>query len=338
MSATGDEGIPTYAELQARKDGLAGSAWGVFGEDDELGTLNHLTSERVRAAGEAIRTGEVVNLDMPLEAFDPGLIPVRKPLRHTLFGASAHHRDEYVDSFYTQCSSQIDGLRHFGHPDFGFYNGADPDRFTDGDPVLGVNRFADHGIVGRGVLIDVDRYLRARGEPIDHDTGQPIPISAVAAAAQEQGVEPRAGDILLIRTGWVHHHLHEIGPEQRERNTSPIRCPGLEQSHETVEWLWDNRFAVVATDNFAVEAWPASESSPFLTEAERRGEEQRSRHTGLMHRILIPLLGMVLGELWALDELAAKCAEDGRWECMVVANPLNLTGGVGSPANAVAIR
>jgi hypothetical protein len=57
-----------------------------------------------------------------------------------------------------------------------------------------------------------------------------------------------------------------------------------------------------------------------------------------MHRVLIPLLGMALGELWALDELADRGAVDGRWDCMVVAKPLNLTGGAGSPLNAVAIR
>lgn len=330
--------IPTYADLLARQDGFAGCAWGVFGHDDELGTLNHLTPERVRAAVTAVRTGDVVNLDMPLNAFDPGLIPTRKPLQHTLFANNPYHRDEYVDSLYTQSSSQLDGLRHIGHPDVGFYNGADPDRFVEGDPFLGINRFAEHGIVGRGVLVDVDRYLRARGERIDHDTSQPIPISDVVAAAREQEATLQPGDILMIRTGWVHHHLHEIDAEQRERNTNPIRCPGLEPSHETVEWLWDNQFAVVATDNFAVEAWPAQQGSPFVADAERRGEVKRTGHTGLMHRVLIPLLGMVLGELWALDELAAKCAADGRWDSMLVANPLNLTGGAGSPANAVAIR
>ncbi len=95
---------------------------------------------------------------------------------------------------------------------------------------------------------------------------------------------------------------------------------------------------MVATDNFAVEAWPAAPDSPFVTDAERSGAVPRSGHTGLLHRVLIPLLGMVLGELWELDTLAAVCAADGRWDSLVVATPLNLTGGAGSPSNAVAIR
>ena len=61
-------------------------------------------------------------------------------------------------------------------------------------------------------------------------------------------------------------------------------------------------------------------------------------HTGLMHRAMIPLLGLAVGELWWLDDLAAACARDGRYESLVVASPLNLVGGVGTPANATAIR
>ncbi|WP_132975384.1 cyclase family protein [Pseudonocardia dioxanivorans] len=331
-----DPTFPTYAQLLARTDAPPGSAWGVWGAGDEIGTLNHLTPERVRDAAALVRTGERIRLDHPLEAFDPPPAPARKLLRHTMFGANEHHRDEYLDGFYTQGSSQLDGLRHFAHPEHGFYNGTDPGRLQPGLPTLGVNRYSEHGVVGRGVLVDVDAHLRARGHLIDHDAGEPIEVATVVEAAAGQGVELRPGDILMVRTGWGHHYLHELDPDGR-RALTPLRASGLAASRETVEWLWDNRFAVVASDTFAVEAWPAPQDSPFLTAAERAGTG-RIPHSGLMHRVLIPLLGMVLGELWALDELAAACAADGRWDCMLVATPLNLTGGVGSPSNAVAIR
>jgi hypothetical protein len=58
----------------------------------------------------------------------------------------------------------------------------------------------------------------------------------------------------------------------------------------------------------------------------------------MMHQQLIALLGMAIGELWRLDELAEDCARDGIYEFLVVSKPLNLVGGVGSPANAVAIK
>jgi kynurenine formamidase len=333
-----DDAFPTYRELLARTDAPPGSAWGVFGPDDELGTLNHLTPERVRDGMACVRHGAVINLDLPLDAFSPSLIPTRKPLEHHMFASNDFHRDEYLDSLYTQNASQLDGLRHMGHPDYGFYNGYDPQRFDPGDPFLGVNRMADHGIVGRGVLVDIDRHLRRTGRSIDHDTNEAIGIDVIAEAVDAQGVELRPGDILMLRFGWIDYHLNQIDDQQRARNTNPIRCPGLAPDQATVAWLWDNRFSVVTTDNVAVEAWPAPGTSPFVTDAERSGELPRGSHTGIMHRILIPLLGMVLGELWALDELAEACERDGVYDCMVVSKPLNLTGGAGSPANALAIR
>ncbi len=330
--------VPTYAELLARTDVPAGSAWGVWGAGDEFGTLNHLTPERVRQAASLVRSGEVVNLDLPLEAFTPALVPSRQPLQHHQFANNPFHRDDYLDRFYTQASSQIDGLRHIGHPEAGFYNGADPTGFTAGNPQLGVHRFAERGVVGRGVLVDVDRHLRAQGTPIDHEGGQALPISAVQDAADAQRVRLQDGDILMIRTGWARHHLHEIDDDQRLARTTSIRASGLLADITTVAWLWDHHFSVVATDNFAVEAWPARQDSPFVTAGERSGVIASSSHTGLMHRVLIPLLGMVLGELWDFDRLAELCAADGRWDCMVVASPLTLTGGAGSPANATAVR
>ena len=330
--------FPAYAELLTRTDAPPGSAWGVFGDDDEIGTLNHLTPQRVLSGIRAVRTGEMFNLDLPLGAFDPPLVPSRKNLRHTLFANNPYHRDEYVDSFYTQAGSQIDGLRHIGNPQYGFYNGADPQRFAAQTPFLGINRLTEHGIAGRAVLLDVDRHRRAEKRPIDHAGGEAIPISDVIAAAERQQVGFEHGDILLLRTGWAHHHLNEIDDHQRRAATDPIRASGLLASHETVAWLWDRRFSLVATDNFAVESWPAPKDSPFVTRAERSGAVKTDGHSGLMHRALIPLLGMVLGELWDLESLAARCASDGRWDCLVVASPLHLTGGAGSPANAVAIR
>jgi hypothetical protein len=94
--------------------------------------------------------------------------------------------------------------------------------------------------------------------------------------------------------------------------------------------------AVAAADNIALEAWPA-DASGLTVEAETTGRLAPSSHTGMLHRILIPLLGLTIGELWDLDVLAAECARRSRYDCFVTAQPLNLLGGVGSPANAMAI-
>lgn len=47
---------------------------------------------------------------------------------------------------------------------------------------------------------------------------------------------------------------------------------------------------------------------------------------------------MPLGELWRLGPLAADCAEDGVFEALLTSAPLNVAGGAGSPANALALK
>jgi kynurenine formamidase len=332
-----DRRMRRYRELLDRTDGPPGSAWGEYGPDDELGSIGRLTPDRALAGAACVRTGEVINLDLPMDALDPPLAAARRTVRHTIFGRNAFHRDEHLDDVFPQVSSQIDGLRHFGNPDHGFYNGASGERLVPGDPLLGVQRWAEHGIVGRGVLVDVARHREAEGRPIDHRAGEPIPIADVVAAAERQGSRFEPGDLLLLRFGWLHHY--RTATTEAERNALPAepRHPGLVQSHDTLEWLWDNGFALVAADNYALECWPPVATSPFRTAAERAGGPSDA-HTGLMHRVMIPLLGLAVGELWALDDLAAACARDGRYECLVVAKPINLVGGVGTPANATAVR
>jgi hypothetical protein len=77
----------------------------------------------------------------------------------------------------------------------------------------------------------------------------------------------------------------------------------------------------VAADNPALEAWPPHNSTG-----------------GFLHHRLIPLLGMNIGELWWLDDLAEDCAADGVYEFLFTSAPLNVPGGVGSPPNALAIK
>jgi kynurenine formamidase len=329
--------LPTYRELLERTDAPAGSSWGLFGSDDQLGTLNFLDEARVRAGAACVRRGARFNLNLRVDMFQPCLAPARKNPEHHIFSRHPYHRDDFLDGFYPQGSSQIDSLRHFGHPDHGFYNGADAERLGVADPLLGINQVVEHGVAGRAVLVDLARSRERNGGKIDHRAGEAIPISAVENALREQGTRVEPGDILLLRFGWIDHYTHHITPEERQRMPHDLRHPGLLQAHETVEWLWDNRISLIATDTFSVECWPADPSTPFLTETERRTGE-RDIYSGLLHRVLIPLLGMPLGELWALDELALDCADDGTYECMVVANPLNIVGGVGSPANAVALK
>ena len=63
-----------------------------------------------------------------------------------------------------------------------------------------------------------------------------------------------------------------------------------------------------------------------------------NREKKVLHSHGIALLGLVFGELFDLEELAEDCAADAVYECLFIAKPLMLRGGVGSPANAQAIK
>lgn len=141
------------------------------------------------------------------------------------------------------------------------------------------------------------------------------------------------GEILLLHTGWAEHFLAAPADERaRIKN----RSPGLAQRQEIVRWLWDHEIALVASDNLAVEADPVVDSDFRIPGA--RPPERGVNHDGMLHRPLIALLGMAMGEMWKLDELAEDCAADGRYDFLLTCKPLHLIGGVGSPANAIALK
>jgi kynurenine formamidase len=327
--------MKSYAELLARTDAPAGSAWGLHGASDEVGTLNFLGPEKLVMAAKLVRKGRVFNLDRPLNAFR---LPYRPTLKHVILGGKQHHtRDDYLDGFYLQSGTQLDGLRHVKHPDHGFYNGATDDDVVADTMRLGIQRYAEHGIAGRGVLLDVDSHLRARGKPLNQEAGDAFSVQLLDEVAAAQKVRFTPGDILLIRTGWLHAYFKEMSQERRESLAKRMISPGLIQAHESVAWLWDHQFAVCAADNPGLEVLPAHPSSPFTALLAHR-PEIKPYAAATMHPLLIPLLGLCIGELWDLDALADDCRQDGVYEFMVTAKPLNLIGGVGSPANAMAIK
>ena len=101
--------------------------------------------------------------------------------------------------------------------------------------------------------------------------------------------------------------------------------PGIEHSEAVCEYLWNSHAAAIASDTYGVEVFPADMSA-------------QARPFGFLHNMLIGQFGMALGELWWLSDLARDSAADGVYEMFLVSAPLNAPGGIGSPANAVAIK
>jgi kynurenine formamidase len=297
--------------------------------DSQIGTVGLQDAGTRVAAARLVVTGEYFNLDYPLNGFDPPVVPGREPAIHHVFSLNELHRDDYLDGFYLQASTHIDGLRHIAHPTTGFFGGhaaCDLDVDPEG---LSIHHLAESGVVGRGVLVDIARYRQRVGRPLDLTTNDPITVADLDGALEFQGTTVGRGDIVLLHTGWAAHYL-ALEVASREHRSG---VPGLEQSRTVLEWLGDHAIAMVAADNSAVECYPVRPDSGLAVE-----DPTGPPHGGMLHRPAIGQLGLTFGELWRLDALAAACALDGRYDALVAVKPLCLIGGVGSPANAFALR
>ena len=313
--------LPSYADLPAAARG-GRSAWGVFGAEDNLGTLNLLTPERVAAASRLIVRGALFPLDAPLDLFSPALASRRGVPRHTvLHRPGTFSFDDVYDNFYPQAGSQWDSLGHVGYDLDAFYNGATEAEVASGRRNT-IEHAAAHGVAGRGVLLDLERTLASRGADYDPGGSSSIGVAELEAARADAGVEIEAGDLLLLHTGFGTWYRAQ-GEGVRAELPTKLAAPGLAHEEAICEWLWDHHVAAVFSDTFAVEVWPRDlDEMPF----------------GYLHRVLIGQFGISLGELWWLADLAADCALDGRYECFLASTPMRAPGGIGSPANALAIK
>jgi kynurenine formamidase len=288
-------------------------AWDVFGRDDELGALGTLSRDDVLRALGGVESGEVIGLTVPLTAIDPPLYG-REALEHTVFRADRNTWDDRLDNFFLQSSTHWDGLRHIQAREHGHFGGrVDEEAIVANGGPLGIERWARRGIVGRAVLLDLEAVVQ---DPFASHSVAPDTLDQVAAA---QGVELRPRDILCVRFGWIGRYF-ALDAAARAEVSRSHDFAGLAADESMARWLWDRGIAAVAADNPGVEVSPGS------------------REVGSLHRRLLPLLGITLGELFDFEELAQRSRDDGRWEFLLVSVPLNLRGGVGSPANAVAIR
>lgn len=318
MSAEARTGLPAYAALPRNADGIAVS-WGLFGEDDELGTVNLLDAAAVRRGLAAAVDGAVHSLNWQVDLPRPN--PFRPTPQRVQLAKRGTSRDDYLEPLYLQFSTQWDGLRHVGLPSSGFYNETSAGRVDDpGEDVLGIHRWAEHGIVGRGVLLDAAAAFAEAGRAFDPMTVETISVEDLDTIAARQRVTLEPGDILLVRTGWIEAY-EALDQSAREALDVNMTVAGLEPSERMAAWLWNHGVAAIAADNTGVEPMPLVEGFPL----------------GALHGYLIAGLGMPYGELFRLDGLAAACRAASRWTFLFTAAPLNVRGGVGSPANALAV-
>ncbi|MCG5449729.1 MULTISPECIES: cyclase family protein [Micromonospora] len=292
--------------------------WGRWGPDDERGTINLITPERLVAAGRLIRAGRTFDLGINLDDKGPQNGRFRSNPVHLMSETGAEQvfpgGFRYADDFLfmpIQASSQWDALAHVFY-DGQFYNGFPADELTvKGAGRCGIDR-QGKGIAGRGVLLDIPAV---RGVPWLEAGDVITPADLDAAITRQGGVDVGPGDILLVRTGWRRKFV-----EQGQDAGFMAGEPGLGLA--SCQWLRDRDVAAVCADNWAVEALPGEDPGAFLA----------------VHMVLIRDMGLTLGEILDFEELTEDCRADGVWEFFFAAPPLKITRAVGSPINPLAIK
>ncbi|MFI2566293.1 cyclase family protein [Paenarthrobacter sp. NPDC018779] len=308
--------------------GKAYRNWGRWGEDDVLGTLNFIDAEKRKQAASLVREGEVVSLSQPFDMNGPqkGWRRRTNPV-HTMLdtGTDAERGTQGfphglggaddVISMPLQCSTQWDGLGHiFDHGNAWNGRRAGDVVTSDGDLVTGIEHAAA-APVSRGVLLDLGRHLNPEtGELPD---GYAITTQDLESCIEAQGATSAVGrgDIVLVRTG-------QLSRARREGWGDYAGGPAPGLSLTTAGWLHSTEIAAIATDTWGFEVRPNEFDVPAFQP---------------LHQVVIPNMGLTVGELWDLDVLAEKCQAHGRYEFLLVAAPLPITGAVGSPINPVAI-
>ena len=299
---------------------------GRWGDDDQIGTLNNVEPDDIVAAAGLIRKGKVFALGLSLkEPIQSGLFGGRwNPLHHMLAtgtDAVAGKQDgdgkaylRYADDSVNmpcQASTQWDALCHIFLDDK-MYNGYPATDVTvQGAARLGIENVRDK-MVGRGVLLDIARH---KGVDSLAD-GYAITSEDLNECAAAQGVEIRRGDFVIVRTG----HQERCLKSGDWSGYAGGDAPGL--GFETAYWIREKDIAAICADTWGCEVRP--------NETDEANQP--------WHWVVIPAIGISMGEIFYVRELAEDCAEDGVYEFFFAAPPLHLPGGAGSPINPQAIK
>jgi len=293
------------------------SNWGRWGPDDERGTLNYLTAEQVRASAALVRSGRTVSLSLPINTVAGPDNP--HPSVHYMVkthdvrpehGEPRFAGDYLGSEVHGDCRTHVDALCHVAYKGK-LYNGKSPDTVTSRGPTLMDITAYVHGIVGRGVLLDIPRFRGVKWlEP-----GEAVTADELEAAEKFEGVRLGEGDIFLFRTG---HHRRRL-----ELGSWNNGCDGEGQAGLHVN-------AMVLLHERKVAA--------FLPDGD--GETVPSNVEGVpypVHALQIAAMGMACADSLQFEELVKVCEEENRRTFMVVAAPLRLPRGTGSLFNPIAI-
>jgi len=302
--------------------------WGKWGPDDEWGTINYAGDEERKAAAGLVKRGEVFALGLNFDSEGPqnGLFGGRWNPIHTMLATGTDavqgkqkvpgkkYPSQYADdsiSLPLQCGTQWDALGHVFNNDK-MWNGYDATLVGSNGAEKNAIHKMRNKMVGRGVLLDVARWAGVDSL----DDGTAIDAEDLDACAKAQGVEIKRGDFVIYRTG----HMERCLKNGEWGGYAGGEAPGV--SFHSCDWMHDMEIAAICADTWGCEVIPNETDDVFQP----------------WHWIVIPQIGITMGEIFYLKDLANDCANDGVYEFMFVAPPLPITRGVGSPINPQAIK
>jgi len=338
----------------------ADSTWGDWGDDDELGRINLITSEKVLEGVREVQAGKSFSLSLPLDLPGGSALnqrrypPILRPTEDLQHNQDVFYnvvaRDsinpDYIDvwsddyvTIWLQYSTQWDALVHQGAlfdadgdgvAEPVYYNG-----FRAGDDIvgprddakgdgsgslafarhLGLEHMAAHGVQGRAVLIDVAHHLGHT------ESWQAVNMKTLREIMDADNVVIRPGDMVTIHTGFATKILEWGGNPDAGRIQAMYPYVDGEDP-EVLQWIIDSQMSALIADNYAVEGWTGPNPEP---------------HTLIpIHHLCLFKLGIPLGELWFLHELATWLRENERSSFLLTAPPLRLPGTAGGPLTPVA--
>jgi kynurenine formamidase len=295
--------------------------WGRWGDSDECGTLNFVTPDKIVAAAKLVRRGVTFPLAIPFDQRGPqsGRGGRFNPIHAMTFDGrddlELPHGISFADDTLflpLQCATQWDALSHA--MDRGkLYNGYDAAEVSSfGARKNGIEKVSAR-FVGRGVLLDLARHKGVESLA----EGYAISEQDLEACIAQQGSSSAVGtgDFVLVRTGQMGHCQRNGWGRYAGGD-----APGL--SFHSADWLFRKELAAIATDTWGFEVRPNELEGSFQP----------------LHQVVLPNIGLHIGEIFDLEALAEDCADDGVYEFFFVAPPLPVTGAVGSPINPYAIK
>jgi len=292
--------------------------WGVWGDRDELGTLNYLTPDRIRQAALLVKSGRTVSMSLPVNTAagpDNPNPPVHfMCLTHDVdpgAGEGLAFATDYMSMrFHGDCQTHLDALCHVSYKGL-LYNGRPANSVTvRGAGEFDVTSFSN-GVAGRGVLVDIPRLRGVKWlEP-----GEAVLPEELEAFEAEVSIQLGEGDIMLFRTG---HHRRRIELGPWDPGPSGLGRAGLHPL--SVRWMRERKI------------------SAFLPDGD--GETVPSTVEGLdypIHPLQVTAMGMCVADSINLEGIAGACEKEGRWEFFTVFSPLFFPNATGSPFTPIAI-